>query len=233
MRDESLSADRTGRRVPASRTTPDGIHWTMPEFLVPVGTGRSDFSVKKSRFIGEALKMESAEAARNRIRELREEHPRSRHIAWAYVLGRDGALVGLSDDGEPHGTAGRPILDPIVGAGLTDTLVTVVRYFGGVKLGTGGLSAAYGRCSREAVDGLPKAPLVDRRRIEVRMEYPLYDRILRSVENAGGRVVEENFGGDIRLAVEIPTAAVADFGRDVADASRGSIRLQPPEETGI
>lgn len=197
----------------------------MPKFRVPAGTGRSDFTEKKSRFIGEAVKEVSVEAARARIRKLREEHPRARHVAWAYVLGQDGALVGLSDDGEPHGTAGRPILDPILGAGLTETLVTVVRYFGGVKLGTGGLASAYGRCSREAVEDLPKIDLVDRTRMEVCMEYPLFDRIKRSAEDLGGLVVEEVFGADIRLIVDVPSATTDDFSRIVADVSRGSAKM--------
>ncbi len=197
----------------------------MPKFRIPAGTGRSDFTEKKSRFIGEAVKALSPEEARSRIRELREQHPRARHVAWAYVLGHDGALVGLSDDGEPHGTAGRPILDPIQGAGLTETLVTVVRYFGGVKLGTGGLVSAYGRCAKEAVEALPKADLVERTRMEVRMDYPLFERIKRSAEEMDALIADEIFGAEVRLIADVPSAHAEEFIRIVADVSRGSAEV--------
>ena len=194
----------------------------MPEIWVPTGIGRSDFTEKKSRFLGEARGVNSAEEAREIVTALREEHPRSRHVVWAYILGRDGSLKGMSDDGEPHGTAGRPVLDHIGGENLTGTLVTVVRYYGGVKLGTGGLCSAYGRSAGEALGAMSREPLIERSRVELGVEYSIYEPILRLLNQAGGRMLTEDFGAAVRLSLEIPTAGLDSFRLAVSDASRGA-----------
>jgi uncharacterized YigZ family protein len=194
----------------------------MPELWIPSGTGHSDFTVRKSRFIGEAGLVESVREARDRVKELRLEHPGSRHVSWAYILGKDAALKGLSDDGEPRGTAGRPIMDFISGGSFTDTLVTVVRYFGGVKLGTGGLTSAYGRCSREALEKMPKIPFVERCRVDLTIGYPVYEQISRLINEAGGLIVDEVFGSDIRFSADLPVSVLEEIRRMVKDVSRGT-----------
>ncbi|MDF1567214.1 MAG: YigZ family protein [Spirochaetaceae bacterium] len=198
----------------------------MPEIWMASGTGRSDFSEKKSRFLGEARPAKSADEARSRIKELREEHPRARHVAWAYVLGGDAALKGMSDDGEPRGTAGRPILDLIAGGRLTDTMVTVVRYFGGVKLGTGGLVSAYGRSASEALARMPRVRLVNWVRLVMDMEYSLHDRVKRLSAEAGGRCIDERFDTAVRIVIDIPEAVVEEFLRDVEDTGCGAVRVE-------
>ena len=205
----------------------------MPELWIPSGTGHSDFTERKSRFIGEARMVRSTEAARMQVKELRLEHPRSRHVAWAYVLGNDAALRGMSDDGEPRGTAGRPIMDPIVGSGLTETLVTVVRYFGGVKLGTGGLTSAYGRCCQDALELMPRALLIERIRVELGVEYSLYEYTVRLTEEAGGLIAEEIFDTTIRLSIDVPVSALEDFRRSMIDASRGTVYFETRGEREI
>ncbi len=194
----------------------------MPELWIPSGTGHSDFIVRKSRFIGEARKVNGSEAARNRVKELRQEHSRAGHVAWAYVLGKDAALKGLSDAGEPRGTAGRPIIDPITGGNLTDTLVTVVRYFGGVKLGTGGLTSAYGRSSRGALAAMPRILLIERVRVELDIKYPIYENIIRLTKEANGLVLEEKFESSIALVVNIPISSLEYFRQKVGDAGSGA-----------
>ena len=198
----------------------------MPELWIPSGTGHSDFTERKSRFIGESRKVISVDAARKRVKELRLEHPRSSHVAWAYVLGNDAALRGMSDDGEPHGTAGRPIMDPIVGGGLTEILVTVVRYFGGVKLGTGGLTSAYGRCCQDALESMPKVLLVERNRVELRVDYALFEYTARLAGELGGLIVEERFDTTVRLSIDVPVSALEDFRRRILDASRGAAHIE-------
>ena len=177
--------------------------------------------------------MRSAEAARMRVKELRLEHPRSRHVAWAYVLGKDAALRGMSDDGEPRGTAGRPIMNPIVGGGLTETLVTVVRYFGGVKLGTGGLTSAYGRCCQDALELMPKVLLIERIRVELGVEYSLYEYTVRLAEEVGGLIDEEIFDTTIRLSIDVPVSALEDFRRSMIDASRGTVYFKTRAEREV
>ncbi len=198
----------------------------MPELWIPSGTGHSDFTVRKSRFIGEARKVSSADEARFRVKELRLEHPRSRHVAWAYILGNDGALRGMSDDGEPRGTAGRPIMDPIKGNSLTDTLVTVVRYFGGIKLGTGGLTSAYGKCSQEALAVMPRIRLVERIRVELGIEYSLYEPVVRLIRESGGRIVKELFESGVMVVVNLPVSMLEEFRRNVNNLSRGAVQFE-------
>ena len=100
---------------------------------------------KKSRFISLLYPVPDDHEVKKILKELRKEHPDSRHVVWSYVLGDAGTLYGLSDDGEPHGTAGRPVLEVLKGSGLTFAALFVIRYFGGIKLGTGGLVSAYTR----------------------------------------------------------------------------------------
>lgn len=194
----------------------------MPDIWVPTGVGHSDFTERKSRFHGDARKVISAADARRIVSESREEHPKSRHVVWAYVIGSDGALKGLSDDGEPHGTAGRPVLDPIIGDGLTNTMVTVVRYFGGIKLGTGGLVSAYGRCCREALDRMSREKLIPRTRLNLKLDYSFYEPVCRLTKEAGGRVDSEDFAAGVTMELDVPTAALEEYSQAVADTSRGS-----------
>ena len=194
----------------------------MPHRMVPTGVGRSEFIEKKSRFIGEARQVLSAAEAREIVSRLRVVHPRSRHVVWAYVLGGDGALKGLSDDGEPHGTAGKPVLDPIEGGGFTNTMVTVVRYFGGVKLGTGGLVSAYGRCSRDALQDMSCEELIPRTGVRLTIDYPLYESARRLVDDAGGRISGEDFGSGVEMEFDVPDTAWDALRQALTDLSRGT-----------
>lgn len=198
----------------------------MPHLKVPTGVGRSEFIEKKSRFIGEARAVHHADEAKETVSRLRLEHPRSRHVVWAYIIGSDGALKGLSDDGEPHGTAGRPVLDPIAGSGLTNTLVTVVRYFGGEKLGTGGLVSAYGRCSREALEDMSFEELIPRTRVRLVIDYPIYEPARRMVDDAGGRISGEDFAAGVELAFDVPDAAWGALRQALTDLSRGAAVME-------
>ncbi|MBQ6842006.1 MAG: YigZ family protein [Firmicutes bacterium] len=110
-----------------------------------------EFTEKKSRFIGTVAFVDSEEAAQKFLARVKGEHKGARHYVWGYVLGTEGEVPRATDDGEPSGTAGRHVLDAIRNAGLTNTMVVVTRYFGGILLGTGGLSRAYARAAQEAV----------------------------------------------------------------------------------
>ena len=122
----------------------------MDEYLVPTGFGEDEFTEKKSRFIGRVWPVETEEEALEHIAAMKKQHYDATHNCWAYVI-KDGA-VRFSDDGEPGGTAGRPIFNVIDKKGLKNVLIAVVRYFGGVKLGAGGLVRAYTKCASGAVE---------------------------------------------------------------------------------
>ena len=126
----------------------------MDEYLVPTQFGEDEFVEKKSRFIGRVWPVETEAEALEKIQQMKKQHYDATHNCWAYII-KDGP-VRFSDDGEPSGTAGRPILGQIDSAGLSDVAVIVVRYFGGVKLGVPGLIAAYKEASRSALEAAVK-----------------------------------------------------------------------------
>jgi uncharacterized YigZ family protein len=121
------------------------------EFAEPRGRARAEIEVKKSRFIAEIFPVSTPGEARQLIKQQKERMTGASHVAHAFVLGSRGETRGMSDAGEPHGTAGRPILDALGGQNCTNILLTVTRYFGGTLLGTGGLARAYGAAARAAL----------------------------------------------------------------------------------
>ena len=128
----------------------------MDESLKIVKTGTSEVIIKKSRFLGTAVEVTSEEQAREVVAAIRKEHYSARHVCYAYSIGEKNPALKFSDDGEPGGTAGKPILDVVQNSGITDILVVVVRYFGGVLLGTGGLVRAYSEAAAKAGEDADK-----------------------------------------------------------------------------
>ena len=198
----------------------------MAPVLIPAGHSREEIVVRKSRFIGLAGPVRSAEDARAQIRAQREAHPRSRHVAWAFLMGDHAERPGVSDDGEPRGTAGRPLLDVLRGSGLTDVLLMVVRYYGGTKLGTGGLTSAYSRAGRSAVDALPVREKITRTRGRIRLDYPSYEPVRQAAEGCGALVTGESFAGDVVLELAVPDERLPEFLRMMRDLTRGQGRFE-------
>ena len=129
--------------------------------LIPIGERREELEFKKSVFIAAASAVHDPEEAKLRIRKMREKHPKCSHVAWAYCVGSpENPTLGMSDDGEPKGTAGRPMLGVIQNRNIIDILITVVRYFGGTKLGRGGLVRAYSQSAAKAVEHLAVRKIV-------------------------------------------------------------------------
>lgn len=178
----------------------------MPDvYLTPVGTAESCYTEKRSRFLGFAHHVSGEEEAKEIIKSYRNKYHDARHVCFAYVLGSDAALLRAGDDGEPAGTAGRPIQGVIRSRGLTDCLVVVVRYFGGVKLGTPGLIAAYREATVQALDGIT----FEERYVTVPLcfdvPYTEADLALRRVREAGAEICQHDYSGSgmtITLAVK-------------------------------
>ena len=142
--------------------------------LVPLESRTLELFVKRSRFIAKAEKVSSPEEVKPLVRRRREEHPGCSHVVWAFVTGPPKSrTMGLSDDGEPKGTAGRPVLEVLKGSGITDTLVTVVRFFGGTKLGTGGLVRAYSDAARGVLENIPTEELIPGPATSCRLSLPV------------------------------------------------------------
>ncbi len=174
------------------------------EYRTAAGRGSSEIIEKKSRFLGAAIPVESEEAVQEELDRIRKEHYKARHHCYAFILGESGAMRRSSDDGEPQGTAGAPILQVIDRKECTDVLIVVTRYFGGTLLGTGGLVRAYTQAAQEA---LQDAGIVLRCRcsiLEVSFPYACYDRIRHYLQDKPQIVCGEPvFGSEITMRMTV------------------------------
>jgi len=196
----------------------------------PVPAGDAEFleTVRRSRFITYAGHAPSEEAARSFLDRIRRAHPGATHHCWAFNAGAPGstAHVGMSDDGEPHGTAGRPMLNTLLHADVGETILVCVRYFGGTKLGTGGLMRAYTSGARGVLALLPTKPKVDRTPVSVRFPYPYVDVLERVVTAFDGLIDDREFSAEVTLRVSIPVDRMPEFREAVADATAGEAEIE-------
>lgn len=178
----------------------------------------SELLIKKSRFLGCVEPVAGREEALARVTELRRQHPDARHVCWALMAGGHSAA---NDDGEPGGTAGRPMLDVLRHQELEGVLATVVRYFGGVKLGAGGLVRAYTDAVAQALLGAERVPLVRTRTVRVRVPYALEGALRRELDAHGAALVGVDHGVEVELTVELAEPALPEFSHRVAELSQG------------
>ena len=169
------------------------------EYLTLARPGQGEYEEKKSRFLGKAVHIESEEEAATFIAGIRKQYYDARHNCYAWVLGEGSELKKSSDDGEPSGTAGQPILRVIEGSGCTNVLVIVTRYFGGTLLGTGGLVRAYTQAARAALEDAQKARMCLCRRLAVTVEYGALDRLLYALRRDGIEPQETEYGAKVTL----------------------------------
>lgn len=149
----------------------------MTKLITISDTGEGEFVEKKSKFIGYAKHAETEEEANFFVSEIRAKHWDAKHNVYAYVLGESGGIQRSTDDGEPSGTAGRPILEIIKGENLTNTVIVVTRYFGGVLLGTGGLVRAYSKAAKLALENCQRVCPILMRTIAICVNYDLFGKI--------------------------------------------------------
>jgi uncharacterized YigZ family protein len=193
---------------------------------IPAGTARVETRVVNSRFIATVGQARTPEAAKAFVAEVRAEMPDATHHVFAFRVGYGSSITeGMSDDGEPPGTAGRPTLAVLRGADLGDVVLVVTRYFGGTKLGTGGLVRAYTQAAQEALAALPRAERVERRGGDVVLPYGLYERVRRLVAECGGEVSGEVFGAEVTLSVVFAVDEAAQFERSLQELSAGRIHV--------
>ena len=196
----------------------------MTEYYLPTGYGTAEHVEKKSRFIGQVWPVRTEAEAREKIEAVKKQHHDARHNCWCYAL-RDGTLR-YSDDGEPQGTAGQPMLEVLRGQGVTDAVIVVTRYFGGILLGTGGLARAYTKGARDAlsVAGISVERLWDR--LLVACSYSLYDRIRQETERCGGVIEDTDFGADVTLTVLIPEIVTENYVNQLTELSAGTVQVE-------
>ena len=180
----------------------------------------SELIIKKSRFIGCVQPMPDRASAQAAVDALWKAHPGAAHVCWALLAGGQSAAV---DDGEPSGTAGRPMLDVLRHQGLEGVLATVVRYFGGVKLGAGGLVRAYTDCVAQALLTAPKVTLQRMATLHCQVPYALEGLLRREIDTVGAELVAVEHGTLVALQLRLPEDAAATFVQRVNDSGQGRV----------
>ena len=199
----------------------------MEQLLIPAGEGVSEYIEKKSRFLGLVVSVATEAEARARLEAVKKREYDARHNCWAYVL-RTGQKR-YSDDGEPQGTAGQPILNVLEREGVQDALCVVTRYFGGILLGAGGLCRAYTKAAKDALDSAGISELRPWSVVRFSCPYALFERVKLELEKRGGMPTETDYGADVRMTAVLPEPEEAAFAKALQELSAGSLI---PERTG-
>ena len=187
---------------------------------------RAELVIRRSRFLAEAAPVASAEAARELWRERKRTYSDCSHVVFAFICGPQGGVMGCSDDGEPSGTSGRPVLEVLKGSGITNVLLTVTRWFGGIKLGTGGLVRAYTESARLALADPPVAELLPLTRFALALSYLHYETVRRRFPEFAAEIIGEEFAAGVTLSGVIPSANFNAFSETVRDLTGGAATPQ-------
>ncbi len=199
----------------------------MDEYLVPTDYGEDEFYEKKSRFIGRVWPVESEEEALEKIQAMKKQHYDATHNCWAYII-KDGP-VRFSDDGEPGGTAGMPMLQVLQREGLYNIVCVVTRYFGGILLGAGGLVRAYTKGAKIAVDAAGKSMKRVWTVVYLPCPYNYYERVKLAVSSFGGIIRDTQFGAEVELELLFPENQTAAFFEHLTDMTAATVEAM---ETG-
>ena len=193
----------------------------MEEYLVPTDFGEDEFYEKKSHFIGRLWPVQTEEEALEKIQQMKKQHSDATHNCWAYII-RDGA-VRFSDDGEPGGTAGMPMLQVLQREGIYNCVCVVTRYFGGILLGAGGLVRAYTQGAKIAVDAAGKSMKRVWSCLYVPCPYTFYERVKLEVAAWGGIIRDTQFGAEVELEILVPGAQAEPFLAKLIDMSAANV----------
>ena len=187
--------------------------------------GEAETKVKNSRFLAEIFTVHTPEEAKEAWKLRKETCDNGGHIVYAFTVGANQNISGCSDDGEPSGTAGRPVLAVLLGSGATNAMITVARWFGGTKLGTGGLVHAYSDAAKAAVANAQFTELVPLKKVSFNLDYPLYSQAKVYLDSVDFTVSEEKFAGDVTITGHIREAEVGKLADFLREISNGKTRL--------
>ena len=193
-------------------------------YIVPFGQGEAEYVEKRSRFIGHVWPVGSEEEARRRIEETRKRHYDARHNCWCYVI-REGNILRYGDDGEPQGTAGQPMLNVFLREEVTNVCCVVTRYFGGILLGAGGLTRAYGGTAKLALNQAGISHMRLWASLVIPCGYAQYERVRQLAEAEGGVIAGTDFGADVVLSVLLPEERSAEFAAHILDSTAGTVEV--------
>ena len=200
----------------------------MSDFRVPFGPSETEFTEKRSRFIGHLLPAETEEQAREFIAQMKKKYYDARHNCWCYLIGGDTMRYG--DDGEPQGTAGQPMLNVFQRENVTNVVCVVTRYFGGILLGAGGLTRAYSKGARDALCAAGYAVMGQWAVVSIPCTYAMLERVKLEVAAQDGTVDDTEYGADIRLTVSLPAERVDALQERLTELSAGSIAVTVDSE---
>ena len=207
------------------------VSYNIPD-LRPGEVFRVEQTIKRSRFIASVGHTPGVEEAKAFIEQIKAEFEDARHNCWAYCAGAAGTTdrIGASDDGDPHGTAGRPLLTAVTHSGIGEVTVVVTRYFGRILLGPGGLVKAYQSSVKMALEAVPTRIRTKTKRIKFSVEHRFVNQVLRKIETANGRILEKNFDMDADFDVEIPEDLAETFAKELEELTRGALLIEFVEE---
>ena len=200
----------------------------MEEYLVPRGAAQAEYVEKKSRFIGQVFPVTSEQEAKTILERVRKQHYDARHNCWCYIL--KSGQKRYSDDGEPQGTAGQPMLNVFEREGVADVMCVVTRYFGGILLGAGGLCRAYTKAAKDALDAAGIARMQPWLRASVSVPYALFERVKLLLAAQNGVLEDAQYGAEILLTYRIPTGADEALKTALRELSSGSVAPAQLEE---
>lgn len=201
----------------------------MIEYYIPTQHSQTELVEKRSRFIGQVWRVSSEEEARARIEETKKKRYDARHNCWCYRL-REGGVERYSDDGEPQGTAGQPMLNVFQRESVTNVCCVVTRYFGGVLLGAGGLTRAYTKGAKDALAAVGISTMSLWTLWDVPCTYPLFERVKLEIIACGGVVRDTEYGADIRLRAAFPVGGAEQFVPRLTELSAGSLAMEAAGE---
>jgi uncharacterized YigZ family protein len=182
-------------------------------YAIPAGLATAEIEIKKSRFIAFAQHIVSRETGLEWLQQLKQTYPDARHHCWAYQLGNPACATnaGMGDDGEPSGTAGKPILNVLQHKNVGDVMIVVVRYFGGVKLGAGGLTRAYGQAAQAVMEVLPIQQQIDLTDCEVLADFSQEQAIRHQLSLLEGTIQQVQYGAQVQMLIALPTEQLDTF----------------------
>ena len=199
--------------------------------IIPAIPIEHEITVVNSRFITNMKPAFSVEEARAFVKEIKTNYKEASHNVPLFIIGHGASITEhCSDDGEPEGTAGRPALAVLKGSGMGDVVAVVTRFFGGTKLGTGGLVRAYGDSIRQTLLQIPRAEKIATKTIGLNIPYKGYERVKIMINEFEGNILEEEFGGDVGLILQFRAADALPFTETIYQFSRGEIETVLLEE---
>lgn len=198
------------------------------DFTVPTAYATFELVEKKSRFIGEIWQVHSEEEAKEKVEAAGKKYHDASHHCWCYRINQ--RELRCSDDGEPQGTAGQPMLGVFEGEKVEQVCCVVTRYFGGTELGTGGLRRAYSHTAKGALLASGRSTYLLMQECSIIVPYPQFETVQREVEAQGGTILSTDYGVDIELVVSIPLNKKETFGLEVVNKTAGQVLVEELEE---